>query len=204
MGRRIGCRKLDVESLSLVVNTYAVKPDARLGPEFQPFEEIYRLHHAGVFHFCRLQIGDRVAAEDATADIFMKAFRAYDTVRPVPVEPWLYRIARNTLIDRGRYLKRWSRLTVALFDQRSSATVEETSARREEVQAVLDGMKKLKPRDRELLGLRIVTDLSFEELGQIVGMKGNSVEAAVRRARAKLAGLLQREESPAVRVEAMK
>ncbi|MDQ2961438.1 MAG: sigma-70 family RNA polymerase sigma factor [Candidatus Dormibacteraeota bacterium] len=159
-----------------------------------PFDEVYRDHADAVFRFCASQLRNLAVAEDVTADVFASAFAAYPGARPDPdgVRPWLFRIARNAVIDQYRRDGRRRTLLVRLGRDRDySSSVETDAERRGAIEAIVAALQMLGERDRQLVGLRTAAGLSFAEVGAVLGMKEQSAKVATHRALAKLRARLE-------------
>src|ERR1044072_5536477 len=68
------------------------------------FEVLYRRYARPVFGLALRRLGDRGRAEDAVQETFASIWRAARTYKPErgPGAPWLYAVARNAIVDRGR------------------------------------------------------------------------------------------------------
>src|SRR5439155_18026867 len=68
------------------------------------FEDLYRRYARPVFGLALRRLGDRMRAEDAVQETFAAIWRSARTYRPErgPGAPWLYTVARNAIVDRGR------------------------------------------------------------------------------------------------------
>jgi RNA polymerase sigma-70 factor (ECF subfamily) len=68
------------------------------------FAELYEAHFERVYAYVVRRVRDRPAAEDLTSDVFHQALANLGRFewRGVPFAAWLFRIARNTIADRGR------------------------------------------------------------------------------------------------------
>ena len=85
--------------------------------EQRPFEEIVAEHGPVVLRVCRALLGSR-DAEDAWAETFLAALRAYPTLRPDSnVRGWLVTIAHRKAIDQLRANARTPRPTDSIPDQ---------------------------------------------------------------------------------------
>lgn len=122
-------------------------------------ETAARLHRAQVLQYLRRRTGDAELAEDLTQDVFATAvahLSELDTDKPLLA--WLYRVARNRLIDEMRLRQRRPRLvsvgeaaeaeTELAFGPLLGAAIRRASLR-------------LDARDREILGLRLFSGESF-------------------------------------------
>jgi RNA polymerase sigma-70 factor (ECF subfamily) len=154
-----------------------------------PFDQLYTSHAASVHRFCLSQVGESAAAEDITHDTFIRAYAAYHRVQPAQesARTWLISIARNLSTDHHRRHGRWRRLLEKqrrdAVEQRDVESLAEERSRLREVAAALAGMRR---RDRELIGLRVAADLSYREVGELLGMSEPAAKVATHRALGRL------------------
>jgi RNA polymerase sigma factor (sigma-70 family) len=163
----------------------AVMTGERLEGAVAPFDEVYRAHADAVYRFCVSQLRDRETAEDLTGDVFAAALAAYERARPDPagVRTWLFRIARNAVIDQYRREgRRRSLLTRIGRDREFPDTVEENVEQRFDLRSIVAAMETLRERDRQLVGLRVAGGLSYAEAGQVLGMREGAAKMATHRA----------------------
>lgn len=150
-----------------------------------PFEEVYGEHADAVFRFCVSQLRDPATAEDVTGDVFAAAFAAYERVRPEPdgVRTWLFRIARNAVIDQYRREgRRRSLLSRIGHNREFPSTVEDTAEQRSDLRSVCAAIESLHERDRQLVGLRVAAGLSYAEVAAVVNMREGAARMATHRA----------------------
>jgi RNA polymerase sigma-70 factor (ECF subfamily) len=68
--------------------------------DISAFEEILLRHQDKIYNLCRRMLGNSHDAEDATQDVFLKAYQNLNKFKPESsLHTWLYRIAVNTCID---------------------------------------------------------------------------------------------------------
>jgi RNA polymerase sigma-70 factor (ECF subfamily) len=138
-------------------------------------------------------------AEDLAQETFVKAFRnlaAFDTTRRL--SSWLFRIAHNTAIDA---LRRTPHAVASLDGPRpaSAAGAAEPAApaqpdpleHRALTAALGAALSQLRPEYRAAISLRYDESLSFEEIGQIMGVPEATARSHVHRARKVLSGILK-------------
>jgi RNA polymerase sigma factor (sigma-70 family) len=150
-----------------------------------PFEEIYEQHSPDIYRYCLARLADPTAAEDATANTFMKAFSAYSRVGPASdgVRLWLFRIATNVVKDHHRHQSRRRRLVAALVGTvRVEQDPEDQAMLGVELQRILDALADLPSRERHLVGLRAGAGLPFSEIATLMNMNENSARVATHRA----------------------
>lgn len=149
-----------------------------------PFDEVYRRHVADVYRFCLALTRSSDAAEDATADVFTAAYSAYTRVRPDTegVKFWLLRIARNTVVSRWRRASRQARTERAVAaGLAAGGDVYEAAEIRADLRAVIAALRRLRTRDRVLIGLR-AAQLSHAEVGEFLGISEGAARVATHRA----------------------
>jgi RNA polymerase sigma-70 factor (ECF subfamily) len=137
-------------------------------------------------------------AEDATQDVFLRAFSRLHQYHPgQPFGAWLHGITRNRCLDiiRGRRpiadldeVGRASAVAAGAEDVEAAAIAQLTS---EGVRTALD---RLTERERSLLVLRYWEDLSTEAVARSLAMTEGAVRVALLRARRSLAAALGGEE----------
>ena len=149
----------------------------------QTFEEVYDTCYERVFNFVYSKILQREDAEDITAETFIKAMRAYDYYDPQKssVITWLCTIARNSLID---HVRRSKSDKVIPFDETldRGATDAELARLDEDVEKrVYLIFKKLKPAEREILSMRYMMEMDYNEIGKALNIESKAAAKRVER-----------------------
>ncbi|WP_298401971.1 sigma-70 family RNA polymerase sigma factor [uncultured Chloroflexus sp.] len=142
-------------------------------------------------------LGDAFEAEDAVQEVFLRAFRhlpSYDPSRRLVT--WLLTIGSNYCIDRLRRRRfNWLTLEDVAFWLPSTQPGPERSAlqsaQREVVQRAL---QRLPESYRSVTVLRYWYDLSYDEIGAILGLTEATVKTRLHRARKMLQEALAAEE----------
>jgi len=141
-------------------------------------------------------------AEEVTQDAFIRAHRGLANFRGESAfSTWLYQIATNLARNRYWYWWRRKRDKTVSFDQPVSAdnatplsevfateleTPEDATVTQELVARIAEGMEKLTPKHREILILRNVKNLSYEEIAEILRISVGTVKSRIARARESL------------------
>jgi len=169
------------------------------------FEELIRRHQKPLVNFLYRMVGDLDLALDMAQDVFTKAFVAlkrYD--ERFRFTTWLYRIASNNAID---HLRRHRPVTVSLdqplpggdgemtleMPSRSATPAQELEFR-ETARRLSEAVKALPPAYRQLILLRHVQHLRYDEIAEVSGLPLGTVKNRIFRARALLRRLLDGEE----------
>jgi RNA polymerase sigma-70 factor (ECF subfamily) len=161
-------------------------PAAWSSPEFA---SLYDEHSRAIFYLTLRFLGDPQKAEDATHDVFLKAFRRLDQFRgEAAVRTWLYRIAINHCQNlcqswHNRHVQANSDDLVfaeAVAKTDSPLRVLETKELGQRIQKTLDA---LSPEYQLLLLLVADDELSYEEIAALVGQSADAVRGKLHRAR---------------------
>jgi RNA polymerase sigma-70 factor, ECF subfamily len=153
------------------------------------FAALYEQHSRPIFYLALRMLGEPSKAEDATHDVFLKAFRNMKQFRgESAVRTWLYRIAINHCHN---VRQSWNNRTMvtnvddAVWEQAparvdSPLRAVETAELGERIQAALE---KLTEEHRLLLLLVADQELSYEEIGELTGQSADAVRGKLHRAR---------------------
>jgi RNA polymerase sigma factor (sigma-70 family) len=140
-----------------------------------------------VYAYVAYRVGEGPDAEDITSETFERAVRyrqTYDRSKGEPVE-WLIGIARRVIVARSS-----GRPDVLTADVPDAASEDRIDERVVSALALRSAVATLDERDRELIALRYGADLTVREIGELLGLRTNTVEVALHRARNRLAAKL--------------
>jgi RNA polymerase sigma-70 factor (ECF subfamily) len=154
----------------------------------------YEAHGRAVYGYLRFHLPSADEAEDLTADVFLRAVRAEHRFDPAraSARTWLFRIARNALLDHVRQEHRRRQVSLgALRDLHSDApSPEERVLWEEEVGRLLSAVAGLGARDREIIGLRYGSGLETREVAEILGVAAPAARTRLWRALSRLREVL--------------
>jgi RNA polymerase sigma-70 factor (ECF subfamily) len=161
------------------------------------FDEIFLRHRETIFRFVARRVGWEVAA-DLTGEVFVRALAArtrYDLGR-VSARSWLLGIASHVCVDHLRRtgLRRRRRDEVAAgwlyrLPGESDTVVDDTDAR-QLAPVLVDALRKLPERDCQVLLLQAVTDLTYQEIADVLVIPIGTVRSTLNRARHRMRELL--------------
>ncbi len=158
---------------------------ARSG-DAQAFAALYERYFERVYRYVYYRVREDVEAEDVTSEVFFRALRAMPRYEPrQPFLAWLYRIARNAIIDRARAARPRVSFEDALAHPDSGEHVVDPDAqllatdRRARLRAAL---AHLTAEQQEVVVLRFVEGLSAEEVGKMMGKRAGTVRGLQFRA----------------------
>jgi RNA polymerase sigma-70 factor (ECF subfamily) len=154
-------------------------------------EQIYRKHASAVYRFAWGLCGNRACAEDLVSETFVRLLTRAPKIRTQTALGYLLAVARNTYLTG----KSRQRREVPLTDDIEAAQVDpgdrlDDQAR---LEVVIGALSKLPEGERAALLLRVDHDLPYEEIAVALGISVGAAKVRVHRARARLAGALERE-----------
>ena len=158
------------------------------------FRAIVERHHAGLYLLCSRLLRGPAEAEDAVQETFARAYCALDRFDTrYRLSTWLHRIAVNVCRDLWRSGRareqREARDAFSALDH----VVDQPEAllqQRRSAQAVRDALDRLRPSYREVLVLKDMQELSYEEIHAITGTPITALKIRAIRGRHKLRKLL--------------
>jgi len=154
-------------------------------------------HLDAAYTLARYLLRDEDAAQDAVQESFLRALRHFAGYRGENARAWLLTIVRHccaTTRTRGRRER-----TFVEFDERQHSDQVETVTpelllvRSDASDSFHRALNSLSTHDREVLVLREVEDLSYEEIALSIGAPIGTVMSRLSRARKRMQALVQRE-----------
>ena len=172
-------------------NEHQLVEQARQDPA--AFSVLYDRHVDRIFVYARRLLQDESAAQDVTAVTFEKALRHIRQRgwQGNSFVAWLYRIARNEAISRLRRQKWLS--PQQWFGSTELRDTETAVQNRQTSQAIHHALARLRPKDRDIIVLRYLEELSSETVAEILACSPDNVYLRLHRALARLRAELEHE-----------
>jgi RNA polymerase sigma-70 factor (sigma-E family) len=144
------------------------------------FVEFYEANRDSCMRALVVSIGDPELAEELVADAFARAWASWSKVRRHPApRAWVLRTAMNAGVSRWRKRRSES----SLLDHDLAAPEAQSDSVDQEL---MDALRNLSARQREVVALRIVLDLDTETTARVLGIASGTVTAHLSRAVATL------------------
>jgi RNA polymerase sigma-70 factor (ECF subfamily) len=166
------------------------------------FDEMVTRYWDRIYAMVHQLLRNQQDAEEVTQDAFIRAHRGLANFRgDSAFSTWLYQIATNLARNRYWYWWRRKRDKTVSFDQpvgddnstplsevfaADLETPEDATVTQELVDRIAVGMEKLSAKHREILILRNVKNLSYEEIAVILNISVGTVKSRIARARESL------------------
>ncbi len=147
------------------------------------WDEIFQRNYDHIYSFAFCRTGDRTAAEDIAAEVFLEAWRGIRRFkyRGTPILAWLYRIAHNHVADHLRRSGR-NRTQRLPEDARQFAATADEAEKVALWQSVATAMKRLTLEQQQVLVIRFIQGMSLSETGALLGKTENAIKALEFRA----------------------
>jgi RNA polymerase sigma factor (sigma-70 family) len=156
-----------------------------VGGDERAFAAIFRRYHQSLYRFCLAIVGNPEDAQDALQNTMIKVLRALPgEERKIELKPWLYRIAHNESIDLLRRRRETRQLDVEQVAP--GYGLAEDAATRERLRRLIADLRELPERQREVLVMRELAGLDFEEIGSALETSSATARQTLYEARLSL------------------
>src|ERR1041384_636312 len=158
------------------------------------FEQLYERYHRRIHAYVFGMVKDHQRAEDVTQEVFVSALRRMRaTDRPIAFKPWVYEIAKNACIDAFRRSKRAEEVSYDADEglaptepARLAApgpSPEAAVSAKHDLQTLCGAFGGLSEAHHRILVLRELEGLTYEQIGERMGMTRPAVGSKLFRAR---------------------
>lgn len=142
---------------------------------------IIRQFERQLYTYCYYILKNHAETEDAVQEIFIRAYlNLYKYSRQVSFSAWLYKVAYHHLINMKKKQGRWMQLVDKC---REEQPVQQISPHETMIEELLT---YLTAEERHILLLKSVEQYSFEEMGEVMGVKPATLRKKYERLRRKL------------------
>jgi RNA polymerase sigma-70 factor (ECF subfamily) len=157
------------------------------------FEELVALYSPRLRYYAR-KLLRQVSVEDVLQEVWLDVYRTVPRLAHVAAfTAWIYRIVRD---HANRQLRKQNRAPRPLTEEQEIADPaqngrgEEFTA--EDAQRVHEALDELPPEQREVLVLRFLEEMTYEDIARVVGCPPGTVRSRIHYARRALRRLLER------------
>ncbi len=149
---------------------------------------LYAAHALGLVRLAHVMLGDRAAAEDVVQEAFSGLYRRWEQVSD---KDKALRYVRSSVLNGCRtVLRRRRGADTGRLHQPPAISAEAAALSGEERREVMQALRRLPDRQREVLVLRFYLDESEAEIARLMGIRPGTVRSTAHRALAALGRLL--------------
>ncbi len=150
------------------------------------FAELVRQQKSTIYTVCYMFSNDEDEVNDLFQEVLVNLWKGYGSFRnESKLSSWIYRVSLNTCISLDRKKKKIGKrvpldMNINLFEDRDEDT--------KQIQQLYDRIHRLGPVDRAIV-LLWLDNLSYDEIGAIVGISTKNVSVKLVRIREKLSAM---------------
>ena len=158
------------------------------------YRELVERFNPRLRYFLRKLVGQTDRADDLAQEVWLDVLRQLPRLRDVGAfKAWLYRIAHGKVMLDWRRNSRLPPTTPDIEQIVEPTQPDDTAFSAEDAQQIHAALDQLEPTHREVLVLRFLEELSYEEIGQIVDCPLGTVRSRIHYAKTALQRLLRRD-----------
>lgn len=144
------------------------------------FASLYDLYFDKIYRFIFYKVGHKENAEDLCSQTFTKAIENIKQLKTDQLyfSAWLYKIARNTVIDYHRSKKENLELAQDIYQENY---MEEKISAKIDWEKISAKIENLPEEKKEMITMRLWDNLSYKEISQILGKSEASIKMSFSR-----------------------
>ena len=157
------------------------------------FSALYNKYFKEIFIFILKKTADETLTAELSSNTFMKAMLNLDKYRDMgfPFSSWLYRIASNEVNKYFRDNKKVQEVTIQEKDAITFLDEIDSDDISEDITKLMNCLGELNDDQSDLIEMRYFDKLSFNQIGEVLGITGNNAKIKVYRAMDKLKKIFQ-------------
>lgn len=175
-----------------------------LGGNKDDFEQLVIANQSLIYNLALKMVGNPDDAFDISQDAFIKAYNSLESFKAESkFSVWLYRLTSNICLDFLRAKKRKNVISLSMYNTEDEPLELEISdtryspetefEKKELSQALGRGLEQLPEEHREVLLLREIDGLSYDEISKSLNIEAGTVKSRIFRARKKLCNILAKD-----------
>ena len=155
----------------------------------EAFGLLYDRYVERIYGYCYRRLGEREAAQDATAETFRKALAALPSYHPGAFHAWLFAIGRHVVADAMRRRRPTLPLEAATQIPDSAPSLEDVAVAQADLASLVALLADLTPDQHDAVTLRLA-GLTPAEIGAVMGKSRGAVDMTLHRALLRLRELM--------------
>jgi RNA polymerase sigma-70 factor (ECF subfamily) len=164
--------------------------------EEEAISALYETYYPKIYNYSFMQLGDVHTAEDLASDVMLKMIESVHSFkfRGLPFGAWVFRIARNRLIDLHRRRKRRGEVDLSETLSTTLANPQALAERALERGQLQVALKHLTDEQRQVIVLKFIEGFDNRSIGKIMGRSEGAIKSLQHRALGALRRILHHEE----------
>lgn len=164
--------------------------------EESALEMLYQKYYPKIYNYAFMQMGDVQASEDLASEVMLKMIESIKSYkfRGLPFGAWVFRIARNRIIDLHRRRKRRGEVDLSETISSALANPQALAERALERGQLHVALKHLTEEQRQVIVLKFMEGFDNRSIGKIMGRSEGAVKSLQHRALAALRRVLYQDE----------
>ena len=161
------------------------------------FAALVSAYEGKIYNLALRYLGNREDAMDASQEVFLRVFRFLPGFQEESgFSTWIYRIGVNVCKDMLAKRAKRGELSLELPDEEEDYRTAEVADSRYDPEAIVEqadlreslaeAIGQLPQQQREMIVLRDIQGLSYEEIGQVLSLEAGTVKSRLSRARENL------------------
>lgn len=155
--------------------------------DYAAFQKLHERHSGRIFSYLRNRIHRKEVVEEVYQMVFMKLHKSKESYDPTyPFIQWLFVLTKSVLLDYWR--KQTHQVDVLSKNPESSFELPQdtTWERKEKTERALPALEALSPMEQEVVNLRVINELSYQEIARRMNQSQENVRQIVSRTLNKL------------------
>jgi RNA polymerase sigma-70 factor, ECF subfamily len=157
--------------------------------------ELFDIYYPKIYNYGLIQLRDVQAAEDLASDVMLRVLESISRYQPrgVPFSAWVFRIARNRLVDiqRRSHRRREVGLQESIMTSVSGGSPHSAVEKAIDFGEVCFALGRLTEAQEQVIVLRFIKDLDVATVARILGRSESAVKSIQFRALTALRQIMQ-------------
>lgn len=153
-----------------------------MNPKEQQFAQVVKDNRSTIYVVCYMFSNDAEEVADLFQEVLVKLWNGYDSFQgKSDIKTWIYRVTLNTCVSIDRKKRRRNRAMLSMDVDYFDSQEQETA----QVRILHERIARLQPLDRAII-LLWLEQISYGEIGEIVGISAKNVSVRLARIRVQL------------------
>lgn len=163
------------------LNEFQLVERAKQNPE--AFKPLYEKYYEPILRFVYQRCTDKEVAYDITSHVFLKAMQSIKnyTFKGLPFSSWLYRIARNEVIDHHRQKPNERAVSIDRTGLSNILHDNDNSEKEEYIQLILKELKTLSEDEMQIIEMKYFEKRQFKEIAEILDITETNAKVKAHR-----------------------